>query len=181
MLHINDLTFRIEGRLLLESATAALPTGQKVGLVGRNGTGKSTLLKLILGLLSPETGTISIPRRARIGTVAQEAPGGKTSLLDTVLVADQERTTLLNEAETATDPDRIAYIHNRLADIEAHTAPSRAATILSGLGFLKTPSLVLAEVFLVVGGCGWHWQRPCLLRLMFCCSMSQPTILTLKG
>jgi len=141
MLHINDLTFRIEGRLLLESATAALPTGQKVGLVGRNGTGKSTLLKLILGLLSPETGTISIPRRARIGTVAQEAPGGKTSLLDTVLVADQERTTLLHEAETATDPDRIAYIHNRLADIEAHTAPSRAATILSGLGFSENAQL----------------------------------------
>jgi len=141
MLHINDLTFRIEGRLLLESATAALPTGQKVGLVGRNGTGKSTLLKLILGLLSPETGTISIPRRARIGTVAQEAPGGNTSLLDTVLVADQERTTLLHEAETATDPDRIAYIHNRLADIEAHTAPSRAATILSGLGFSESAQL----------------------------------------
>ena len=141
MLHIHDLTFRIEGRLLLESATAALPSGQKVGLVGRNGTGKSTLLKLILGFLSPETGTISIPRRARIGTVAQEAPGGDTSLLDTVLVADQERTALLIEAETATNPDRIADIHNRLADIEAHTAPSRAATILSGLGFSESAQL----------------------------------------
>ncbi len=135
MLHINDLTFRIEGRLLLDQATAALPTGQKVGLVGRNGTGKSTLLKLILGLLSSETGSISIPRRARIGTVAQEAPGGDTSLIDTVLVADIERTELLTEAETVSDPDRIAEIHNRLADIDAHTAPSRAATILSGLGF----------------------------------------------
>lgn len=135
MLHINDLTFRIEGRLLLDHATAALPTGQKVGLVGRNGTGKSTLLKLILGQLNSETGTISIPRRARIGTVAQEAPGGKTSLIDTVLAADVERTNLMAEAETASDPDRIAEIHNRLADIDAHTAPSRAATILSGLGF----------------------------------------------
>jgi ATP-binding cassette subfamily F protein 3 len=135
MLHINDLTFRIEGRLLIDHATAALPTGQKVGLVGRNGTGKSTLLKLILGLLSSETGSISIPRRARIGTVAQEAPGGDTSLLDTVLVADVERSKLLQEAETVSDPDRIAEIHNRLADIDAHTATSRAATILSGLGF----------------------------------------------
>jgi len=141
MLHINDLTFRIEGRLLLDHASAALPTGQKVGLVGRNGTGKSTLLKLVLGFLSPETGTITIPRRARIGTVAQEAPGGDTSLLDTVLVADQERTALLSEAETVSDPDRIAEIHNRLADIDAHTAPSRAATILSGLGFSETAQL----------------------------------------
>ncbi len=135
MLHINDLTYRVDGRLLLDQATVALPTGQKVGLVGRNGTGKSTLLKLILGKLSSETGSISIPRRAKIGTVAQEAPSGDTSLLDTVLIADLERAALMEEAETTTDPMRIAEVHTRLSDIDAHTAPSRAATILSGLGF----------------------------------------------
>ena len=135
MLHINDLTYRVEGRLLLDQATVALPTGQKVGLVGRNGTGKSTLLKLILGKLSSEGGSVSIPRRAKIGTVAQEAPSGDTSLLDTVLIADLERAALLEEAETTSDPMRIAEVHTRLGDIDAHTAPSRAATILSGLGF----------------------------------------------
>jgi ATP-binding cassette subfamily F protein 3 len=135
MLHINDLSFRIEGRPLLEGATVAVPTGHKVGLVGRNGAGKTTLLKLITGDLAPDTGAITIPRNARIGHVAQEAPGGDDSLIDWVLAADTERAGLLAEAETATDPGRIADIHQRLSDIGAHAAPARAATILSGLGF----------------------------------------------
>ena len=135
MLHITGLTYRIGGRLLLDGASAALPAGHKVGLVGRNGTGKSTLLKLIMGDLVPESGSASVPRNARIGSVAQEAPGGETSLMDTVLAGDEERSALLAEAETATDPHRIADIQTRLADINAHAAPARAATILAGLGF----------------------------------------------
>ena len=135
MLHINDITYRIGDRLLFEKATAALPPGHKVGLVGRNGAGKTTLFKIALGELQAEAGSISIPSRARIGTVAQEAPGGDTSLLETVLEADLERTRLMTEAETATDPDRIAEIQLRLTDIDAHSAPARAATILAGLGF----------------------------------------------
>jgi ATP-binding cassette, subfamily F, member 3 len=135
MLQINNLTFRIGGRLLLEGASASLPDGHKVGLVGRNGTGKSTLLKLILGDLISEAGSASVPKNARIGTVAQEAPGGSESLLDTVMAGDQEREALLAEAETATDPHRIAEIQIRLADIDAHSAPARAAIILAGLGF----------------------------------------------
>ena len=135
MLHINGLTYRIAGRLLLEDASVAIPDGHKVGLVGRNGTGKTTLLGLILGDLQSEAGSIGLPRNARIGTVAQEAPGGPETLLDTVLAADKERAALLDEAETAEDPHRIAEIQTRLADIDAHSAPSRAATILSGLGF----------------------------------------------
>jgi len=135
MLHINDMTYRIGGRLLLDRATVALPEGHKVGLVGRNGAGKSTLLKLILGELAPEAGSTSLPRNARIGTVAQEAPGGDDSLIDTVLAADCERAALLEEADTAHDPHRIAEIQTRLADIDAHSAPARAASILSGLGF----------------------------------------------
>ena len=137
MLLINDLTFRIGGRVLLEGASASLPTGHKVGLVGRNGTGKSTLLKLILGDLVPESGGASIPRNARIGTVAQEAPGGKETLLEVVMAGDIERGELLAEAETATDPTRIAEIQVRLADIEAYSAESRAAVILAGLGFTE--------------------------------------------
>ena len=135
MLHINDLTYRIGGRLLLENATAALPEGHKIGLVGRNGTGKTTLLKLIQGELTPESGSIGLPKRARLGAVAQEAPGGPESLISVVLAGHEEMTALETEAEQAQDPHRIAEIQMRLADLEAHSAPARAASILSGLGF----------------------------------------------
>ncbi len=135
MLHINNLTFRIGGRILIDDASVAIPEGHKVGLAGRNGVGKSTLLKLIIGELHSESGSVSVPRNAKIGTVAQEAPGGEESLIDTVLAGDAELTALTAEAETATDPTRISDIQIRLADIDAHSAPSRAATILSGLGF----------------------------------------------
>jgi ATP-binding cassette subfamily F protein 3 len=135
MLHINDLTYRIEGRLIFDGATAGIPTGHKVGLVGRNGAGKTTLLKIIAGDLAPDMGSITVPRAARVGHVAQEAPGGEESLIDWVLGADTERANLLAEAEHAEDPHRIATIHERLADIDAHSAPARAAQILAGLGF----------------------------------------------
>ena len=88
MLHINGLTYRIGGRLLLEEATVAVPEGHKVGIVGRNGVGKSTLFRLILGELPSESGSITPPRNAKIGTVAQEAPGGPESLIATVLAGD---------------------------------------------------------------------------------------------
>jgi ATP-binding cassette subfamily F protein 3 len=135
MLHINDLTYRIEGRLILDQATVGIPSGHKVGLVGRNGSGKTTLLRLITGELQPDDGGISVPRATRIGQVAQEAPGGPDSLIEFVLAADRERAQLLSEAETAHDPGRIADIHERLTDIGAHAAPARAARILAGLGF----------------------------------------------
>jgi ATP-binding cassette, subfamily F, member 3 len=135
MLHINDLTFRIEGRLIFDKATVGIPYGHKVGLVGRNGSGKTTLLRLIAGELYPDDGAINVPRAARIGTVAQEAPGGPDSLIAFVLAADKERMRLLAEAETAEDAGRIADIHERLTQIDAHSAPARAARILAGLGF----------------------------------------------
>lgn len=135
MLQINDVSYAIEGKPILEAATVVIPAQHKVGLVGRNGAGKTTLLRLILGDLAPDSGAISWPRNARLGHVAQEAPGGPESLIEWVLSADAERARLLAEAETATDPVRIADIQNRLTDIDAHTAPARAATILSGLGF----------------------------------------------
>ena len=135
MLHINGLTYRIGGRLLLEDASVAIPAGHKVGLVGRNGAGKSTLFRLILGELQSESGGVSLPRNARIGTVAQEAPGGPESLIATVMAGDAELTALTAESEAATDPARIAEIQIRLADMDAHSAESRAATILGGLGF----------------------------------------------
>jgi ATP-binding cassette subfamily F protein 3 len=135
MLHINELTYRIEGRPVLDAASAAIATGHKVGLVGRNGSGKTTLLRLITGELTPDDGNITTPRHGKIGHVAQEAPGGDDTLIDWVLSADRERTQLLAEAETAREPERIADIQLRLTDIDAHSAPSRAAQILAGLGF----------------------------------------------
>jgi ATP-binding cassette subfamily F protein 3 len=135
MLHINDLTYRLGERLLIDRASAALPTGAHVGLVGRNGAGKTTLFRLIAGEIAGESGSISLPRQTRIGRVEQEAPGGAQSLIEFVLDADRERAALLNEAEAASDPLRIAEIQTRLVDIGAHAAPARAARILSGLGF----------------------------------------------
>lgn len=135
MLTIRNLGFSLGGRQLFEDASAVIPTGHKVGLVGRNGTGKSTLFRLIRGELHADTGEIETPKRARIGGVAQEVPSGPVSLLETVLAADTERAHLLAEAGTASDPHRIAEIQTRLADIGAHSAEARAATILAGLGF----------------------------------------------
>ena len=135
MLHINDLSYRIGERLLIDHATVAIPDGGKVGLVGKNGAGKTTLFKLIAGEIGSESGTVSRPKNSRIGQVAQEAPGGPETLLEVVISADLERAALLAEAETAHDPHRISEIHIRLADIEAHSAEARAASILAGLGF----------------------------------------------
>ena len=135
MLHLNELTYRLGERLLIDKATAALPAGAHVGLVGRNGAGKTTLFRLVCGELAPESGAISLPRRARIGRVEQEAPGGDQTLIDFVLDADAERRALIDEAEHADDPLRIAEIQTRLVDIDAHAAPARAARILAGLGF----------------------------------------------
>ena len=135
MLHINDLTYRIGERLIIDQATVALPTGAHVGLVGRNGAGKTTLFRLIAGELWPESGGLTLPKDAHIGRVEQEAPGGEKTLVDFVLEADVERAALIREADTASDPLRIAEIQTRLIDIDAHSAPARAARILSGLGF----------------------------------------------
>src|SRR3954469_8112221 len=143
VLAIRDLTLRIAGRALLEGADLMVDPGRKVGLVGRNGAGKSTLLKAIVGAsatgvdadFQPDGGEIRLAARARMGHVAQEAPGGPESLLETVLAADTERAALLAEAEGHPDGHRMAEIHERLIAIEADRAPSRAATILAGLGF----------------------------------------------
>ena len=135
MLSITDISIRLAGRLLIDHGSVQITPGARVGLVGRNGTGKSTLFRAIRGELATESGTIAIPPRWRVGSLAQEAPDGPDSLIDVVLKGDIERDALLREAESAHDPHRIAEIQTRLVDIDAHSAPARAAAILSGLGF----------------------------------------------
>src|SRR3954452_10354214 len=141
MLAITDLSIRLAGRLLSDHSSVQITPGSRVGMVGRNGTGKSTLFKVIRGELATEHGTVTLPPRWRVGSLAQEAPNGPETLISVVLKADLERDALLTEAESATDPHRIAEIQPGLVDINAHSAPSRAAAILSGLGFSATDQL----------------------------------------
>src|SRR6516164_8656314 len=136
MLSISDISIRLAGRLLVDHSSVQIAPDSRVGLVGRNGTGKSTLFRAIRGELATEGGIITVPPRWRVGSLAQEAPDGPDSLIEIVLKADLERDALLREANVAVDPHRIAEIQTRLVDIDAHSAPSRAAAILSGLGFL---------------------------------------------
>jgi len=135
MLILNDIHLHLAGRPLIEGGVVRLDAGSKVGFVGHNGTGKTSLFRAISGELALLSGEIRLPKTARIGQVSQEAPGGEEPLIDIVLAHDHERRQLLLEAETATDPSHIAEIHTRLGDIDAHSAPARAGAILSGLGF----------------------------------------------
>ena len=170
MLHINDLTYRIEGRPLFTQATLAINKGHKVGLVGRNGTGKSTLFRLIKEDISPDDGEINLRKHMKLGVVDQEVPSGPQSLIQTVLDADKERKSLLAEAETATDPMRIAAIHTRLSDIDAYSAESRGASILAGLGFTPEDQLKPCSDF----SGGWR-MRVALAAMLF----AQPDLLLL--
>ena len=170
MLKITNLTYRIQGRPLFEGASVVLPTGSKTGFVGKNGSGKTTLFQLIQGKLTPDGGSIEVTKRARIGGVAQEAAASDISVLEMVMQADTERAALMAEAETATDPHRISEIHMRLADIDAHTAEARAATILKGLGFEQDRQL--APTSELSGG--WR-MRVSLAGVLF----SQPDLLLL--
>ncbi|MEM6649326.1 MAG: ABC-F family ATP-binding cassette domain-containing protein [Pseudomonadota bacterium] len=170
MLHINDLTYRIEGRMLFDQATAMIAEGWKVGFTGKNGTGKSTLFRLIREEISPDDGAVTLRQGRRIGWVAQEAPGTNDSLLETVLAADEERVTLLAKAEVETDPETIAHLQTRLADIDAYSAEARAATVLSGLGFSHEEQAKPCADF----SGGWR-MRVALASVLF----SQPDLLLL--
>ena len=170
MLRIEKLTYRIGRRILLDQASAGINAGHRVGLVGRNGTGKTTLLRIIIGMLAADDGTIDIPTSWRVGITRQEAPDGPQSLINTVLAADKELTSLNEEAETATDPNRIAEIHTRLHDKGAHSAPSRAARLLAGLGFSEEDQQRPCSDF----SGGWR-MRVALASLLF----TQPDLLLL--
>ncbi|MGB0901325.1 ABC-F family ATP-binding cassette domain-containing protein [Halocynthiibacter sp.] len=170
MLKLDDITYSVAGRTLVENASVTIPEGHKVGLVGRNGTGKTTLFKAIYGEMPLEGGAIVLPKRAHVGGISQEVPSSETNLIDTVLAADTERASLLAESETATDPNRIAEIQMRLSDIDAWSAEARAASILRGLGFDPEAQLKPCSAF----SGGWR-MRVALAAVLF----SQPDLLLL--
>ncbi|MCU6455878.1 ATP-binding cassette domain-containing protein [Sphingomonas sp. A2-49] len=170
MLNLNGITVRLGGRTILDGASAALPPGSRVGLIGRNGAGKSTLVRVIAGMLEPDDGTADMPRGARLGYIAQEAPSGTATPFDTVLAADTERAELMIESETSEDPDRLGDVYERLIAIDAYTAPMRAAQILLGLGFDEDMQQRPLDSF----SGGWK-MRVALAALLF----SQPDLLLL--
>lgn len=170
MLTITDLTYKINDRALFDKTSVVLPRGSKTGFVGKNGSGKTTLFNLMLGQLLPDDGDVVVHPKAKVGAVAQEAPATDDSVLDMVLSADKERTQLLKEADTATDPHRISEIHMRLADIDAHSAEGRASNILRGLGFPhERQSIACREL-----SGGWR-MRVALAGILF----AQPDLLLL--
>ena len=170
MLNIKKISFSIGGVALFDEASVNIPTGHKIGIVGRNGTGKTSLFKLIKNEWGVDSGTIEIPKHFRIGGVEQEAPASNDTLIETVMLQDKERTSLLAEAKTVTDPNRIAEIQIRLVDINAYSAEARASIILSGLGFNNEAQLRPCHEF----SGGWR-MRVALGGVLF----SNPDILLL--
>ena len=170
MINFKNIYFSIGGVPLFENASGFVPTGHKVGVVGRNGAGKTTLFKLILNEIILDAGVIEVPKNYKIGYVSQEAPSTEVTLLDTVLEADIERSKLLQNAQIEKDPNKIAEIHTRLSDINAYSAVARASSILNGLGFNKNDILKPCSSF----SGGWR-MRVALASVLF----SNPELLLL--
>ena len=170
MISFENISFSVAGRTLVKNSTVSIPSGHKVGLVGRNGTGKTSLFRLVYGDITLDHGDLKLNKNTRVGGVAQEAPGSSITLLDTVLAADQEREDLLHKAQLEKDPLQIAEIQTRLADIDAWSAEARAATILNGLGFDKDKQKLACSEF----SGGWR-MRVALAAVLF----SKPDLLLL--
>ncbi len=170
MLSLQEIHYRIGSRTLFNNVSVNIPAGHRIGLVGPNGAGKSTLFKIIAGEISPDSGNIALIKNASLGVVRQDMPEDGSSLLDIVLSADTERASLLQEAETATDPDRIGAIYERLTDIDAYDAPARAASILAGLGFDEAAQMLPITAY----SGGWR-ARVALAAVLF----KRPSVLLL--
>ena len=170
MISFENISFSIAGRTLVKNSTVSIPNGHKVGLVGRNGTGKTSLFRLIYGEITLDNGNLKLNKNVRVGGVSQEAPSSSITLIDTVLAADQERTDLLEKAQIEKDPLKISEIQTRLTDIDAWSAEARASTILNGLGFDKHKQKLACSEF----SGGWR-MRVALAAVLF----SKPELLLL--
>ena len=138
MLQLTNLTLRRGAKELLRGANLSVHAGQKVGIVGANGTGKSSLFGLIRGELETDTGSVTTPRDWQVAWMAQEVPGLEQRAIDYVLDGDAELRRLeaeLAEAEAAGEGSRLGELHGRLNAIDGYTAHARAARLLNGLGF----------------------------------------------
>ena len=173
MIDINNITVRIGNKTLLENASAHIADGWKVGIVGPNGCGKSTLFKVLLGEQETELGEINFPSGAVVSTVAQEMKDVEVGVLAYVLSQDKERAELLNRLQTAKEED-LAEIHERLNLIGASSAEARASAILSGLGFSNEDMSRPIKEF----SGGWR-MRLALAAALFCPSdillLDEPT------
>ncbi|MCG7657281.1 ATP-binding cassette domain-containing protein [Wielerella bovis] len=138
MIELKNLTLQRGTKVLLNQANATINPRQRVGLIGKNGTGKSSLFALIKGEISQDSGDCQIPKTWKLAAVAQETPALDVSALDYVLQGDKELQQFqaaLHAAEVANNGNEIAEFHAKLDEIDAYTAPARAAKLLSGLGF----------------------------------------------
>jgi ATP-binding cassette, subfamily F, member 3 len=135
MLQLQDLSLRVVGKLLFEDVNVHIPDGHLVGIVGRNGTGKTSLFRLILGDYHADSGDILFPKDWMIGTVSQDPPSGDITPLEVVMASDKERASLNEELDNNPATDRLAEIHARLVEIEGFRSEGKAAKILRGLGF----------------------------------------------
>jgi len=170
MLSITNLTYRIGGRTILEETSANIMDGWKVGVIGANGTGKTTLFKLIAGELHADGGDIRLSEKQKFGMVRQDIPETDTPIIDIVVQADEELAALFKATETETDPYKIGDIYARIIELDGYSAPSRAAILLTGLGFREDQ---LQEPFNSLSG-GWR-MRVALAAALFV----QPEILLL--
>lgn len=164
MIDINDITVRIGSKVLLDHASAHISDGQKVGLIGVNGCGKSTLFRVLRGQLDTESGNIALPSAARVVTVEQEINDIDLPILEFVLAQDKERDGLLKCLKNAS-VEELGEIHERLNAIGASSAEARAAVILNGLGFKNSDFIRPVREF----SGGWR------MRLALAAALFQPS------
>ncbi len=154
MLSLANLSYKIGTRTIINDVSLNIMDGWKVGVVGANGAGKSTLFRLIAGDLKPDGGSVGMTVRQRMGMDRQDIPETDTPLIDIVLAANTEMAQLWRDAETETDPEKLADIYQNLTDMDAYAAPAKAATLLTGLGFKEHQ---LTEPFSSFSG-GWRMR-----------------------